>query len=40
MTYPGQWKTAAILEEDEIAQWMHVDMIPKAIADATFKSEQ
>jgi hypothetical protein len=40
MTYPGRWKTAAILEEDEKAQWTRVNTIPKAVADATFKSQQ
>ena len=40
MTHPGRWKTAAILEEDEMAQWTRVNTIPKAVADATFKSQQ
>ena len=26
--------------QDEMAQWMRINMIPKAIADATFKSQQ
>jgi hypothetical protein len=41
ITYPGQWKTPAIFEkESEKAQWTRVNTIPKAVADATLRSQQ
>jgi hypothetical protein len=40
MRYPGAWKTRAQLKDEENAQWTRVNTIPKAVADAVFRSQE
>jgi hypothetical protein len=35
MAYPGRWKTTAIRDDGDNAQWTRVSTIPKAVADTT-----
>jgi hypothetical protein len=39
MEHPGAWKTPARLKDEENAQWTRANTIPKAVADATLRSQ-
>ncbi|KAF8219891.1 hypothetical protein L208DRAFT_1382841 [Tricholoma matsutake] len=40
MKHPGTWKTPERLDSEEDAQWTWVNTIPKAVADATLRSQE
>jgi len=40
MQHPRKWKTLEFLNKEDVAQWTRVNTIPKAVADATLRSQQ
>jgi hypothetical protein len=40
MQHPCKWKTPEFLENADIAQWTHVNTIPKAVVGALLKSQE
>jgi hypothetical protein len=40
MKHPRAWKTPERLQDEDNAQWTRVNTIPKAVADATLKSQE
>jgi len=40
MQHPKKWKAPNFLDKEDVAQWTRANTIPKAVADATFRSQQ
>jgi len=40
MQHPGTWKRRGLFKEEDKGQWTRVNTIPKAVADATFNSQE